>query len=46
LKKIVAVGRGGVGKTSFIALLAKALREKQASLLLIDADSDQNLAQL
>ena len=47
MRKIVAVGRGGVGKTSFIALLAKYLRNrKKHSILLIDADPDQNLAEL
>ena len=43
MKSIVSTGRGGSGKTSFIALLAKYLRSKY-SLLLIDADPDENLA--
>jgi len=42
---IVSTGRGGCGKTSFIALLAKYLRPKN-SLLLIDADPDENLAEM
>lgn len=42
-KKIVCVGRGGVGKTSFIAGLSFLLKEKQP-LLIIDADPDENLA--
>jgi len=47
VKKIVAIGRGGVGKTSFIALLAKYLKSaKNRSILLIDADPDQSLADL
>lgn len=47
MKKIVAIGRGGVGKTSFIVLLAKYLKgAKDRSLLLIDADPDQSLADL
>ena len=47
MKKIVAIGRGGVGKTSFIALMAKYLKStKKCSILLIDADPDQNLADL
>lgn len=47
MKKIVAIGRGGVGKTSFIVLLARYLKSaKNRSLLLIDADPDQSLADL
>lgn len=47
MRKIVAVGRGGVGKTSFIALMTKYLKgRKKCSILLIDADPDQNLAEL
>ena len=47
MNKIAVIGRGGVGKTSFVALLTKYLRSKNnSSLLLIDADPDQNLAQL
>ncbi len=47
MKKIVAIGRGGVGKTSFIALMAKYLKsKKRSSILLIDADPDENLAEL
>ncbi|MEA1963896.1 MAG: AAA family ATPase [Candidatus Aerophobetes bacterium] len=42
-KKIVCTGRGGTGKTTFVALLAKYLG---AHPLLIDADSDQNLADM
>ncbi|MFQ6065882.1 MAG: AAA family ATPase [bacterium] len=45
MKSIVATGRGGAGKTSFIALLAKYLRP-QNSLLLVDADPDENLAEM
>ena len=47
MKKIVAIGRGGVGKTSFIALMTKYLKSsKKCSILLIDADPDENLAEL
>ena len=47
MKKIVAIGRGGVGKSSFIALLAKYLNQQgKRSILLIDADPDENLAEL
>jgi CO dehydrogenase maturation factor len=47
VKKIVAIGRGGVGKTSFIALMTRYLRSRnKCSILLIDADPDENLAEL
>ncbi|MFH1678090.1 MAG: AAA family ATPase [Candidatus Omnitrophota bacterium] len=47
MKKIVAIGRGGVGKTSFIALLVKYLKTRgRRSILLIDADPDESLAEL
>ncbi|MCX6357539.1 MAG: AAA family ATPase [Candidatus Aureabacteria bacterium] len=45
MKKIVAVGRGGVGKTCFIAGTARLLMP-QGPILLIDADPDQNLAEM
>jgi CO dehydrogenase maturation factor len=46
-KTIVTMGRGGTGKTSFVALMAKYLIEKKATpLLLVDADPDQNLAEM
>jgi len=41
-RKIVCTGRGGTGKTTFVALLAKYLPHP----LLVDADSDQNLADM
>lgn len=44
MKKIASIGRGGVGKTCFIAGLARVLAPK-GPLLLIDADPDQNLAE-
>lgn len=45
--KIVATGRGGVGKTSFVALSTKYFIERnKVPILLIDADSDQNLSNL
>jgi len=47
VKTIVTMGRGGTGKTSFVALMAKYLIEKQATpVLLVDADPDQNLAEM
>ncbi len=45
MKKIVAIGRGGVGKTCFIAGMARLLMDK-GPLLLIDADPDQSLAEM
>ena len=47
MKTIVTMGRGGTGKTSFVALMARYLIEKQATpILLVDADPDQNLAEM
>jgi len=47
MKTLVTVGRGGTGKSSFTALMAKCLIEKgQSPLLLVDADPDQNLAEM
>ena len=42
-KKIVCTGRGGTGKTTFVALATKYL---DSHPLLVDADSDQNLADM
>ncbi|NWG10516.1 AAA family ATPase [Candidatus Bathyarchaeota archaeon] len=47
MKTIVTIGRGGTGKTSFVALMAKHLIEAgDTPLLLVDADPDQNLAEM
>jgi CO dehydrogenase maturation factor len=47
MKTIVTMGRGGTGKTSFVALMAKYLIEKHViPILLVDADPDQNLAEM
>jgi CO dehydrogenase maturation factor len=47
MKTLVTIGRGGTGKSSFTALMAKAFIEaKKAPLLLVDADPDQNLAEM
>ncbi|MDR0470742.1 MAG: AAA family ATPase [Nitrososphaerota archaeon] len=47
MKTLVTVGRGGTGKSSFSALMAKAFIEaKQAPILLVDADPDQNLGEM
>jgi CO dehydrogenase maturation factor len=45
MRLIVSMGRGGTGKTSFVALMTKYFIEVgKTPLLLIDADPDQNLA--
>jgi CO dehydrogenase maturation factor len=47
MKTIVTMGRGGTGKTSFVSLMARYLIEKkQTPVLLVDADPDQNLAEM
>ncbi len=47
MKTLVTVGRGGTGKSSFTALMAKAFIENgTAPILLVDADPDQNLAEM
>jgi CO dehydrogenase maturation factor len=45
MRKIVSMGRGGVGKSTFIAGLARFLKDS-GPLLLIDADPDQCLAEM
>jgi len=47
MKTLVTIGRGGTGKSSFTALMAKCFVEaRQIPLLLVDADPDQNLAEM
>jgi CO dehydrogenase maturation factor len=47
MKKIVTMGRGGSGKTSFVALMTKYFIENgDTPLLLVDVDPDQNLAEI
>ncbi len=47
MKTLVTVGRGGTGKSSFTALMAKSLIEAGVSpILLVDADPDQNLGEM
>jgi len=47
VKLLVVMGRGGTGKTSFVALMTKCLIEIGATpLLLVDADPDQNLGEM
>ncbi len=42
--KLAISGKGGVGKTTLSALLAKALRQQNLKVIAIDADPDANLA--
>jgi len=42
--KIAISGKGGVGKTTFAALLARTLNDSGKRVLAIDADPDANLA--
>lgn len=47
MKTVVIIGRGGTGKSSLTALITKCLIEAgQSPLLLVDADPDQNLAEM
>ncbi|UCD96157.1 MAG: AAA family ATPase [Candidatus Bathyarchaeota archaeon] len=47
MKRIVTMGRGGTGKTTFVALIAKHFIESGITpLLLVDVDPDQNLAEM
>ncbi len=47
MKMLVTIGRGGTGKTSFVALMTKYFIEiGDAPLLLVDADPDQNLGEM
>lgn len=43
--KLAVSGKGGVGKTTFSALLIRALADQGKKVLAIDADPDANLAQ-
>jgi CO dehydrogenase maturation factor len=42
--KIAVTGKGGVGKTTIIALIGRTLRDRGYNVLFIDADPDMNLA--
>jgi CO dehydrogenase maturation factor len=47
MKKLVTMGRGGSGKTTFVSLMTKYFIEKgETPILLIDADPDQNLSEM
>jgi CO dehydrogenase maturation factor len=43
--KIAVSGKGGVGKTTFSAMLARTLAERGFKVLAVDADPDANLGQ-
>jgi CO dehydrogenase maturation factor len=46
MRTLVSMGRGGSGKTSFVALMTKYFIEKKKTpLLLVDVDPDQNLGE-
>ncbi|MGA9087074.1 MAG: AAA family ATPase [Methanoregula sp.] len=47
MKTLVTMGRGGTGKTSFVALQTKFfIEQNETPLLLVDVDPDQNLAEM
>ncbi len=47
MKKLVIMGRGGTGKTSFVALMTKYFIEIGGTpMLLVDVDPDQNLGEM
>lgn len=47
MKTLVTMGRGGTGKTSFVATMTKFFTSQgDAPLLLVDVDPDQNLAEM
>ncbi len=47
MKTLVTIGRGGTGKTSFVALMAKCfIEDGKSPILLVDADPDQNLGEM
>jgi CO dehydrogenase maturation factor len=47
MKRIVTMGRGGSGKTTFVSLMTKYFIEKgETPILLIDVDPDQNLSEM
>jgi len=47
MKILVTMGRGGTGKTSFVALMTKYFIEiEETPMLLVDVDPDQNLGEM
>lgn len=47
MKRLLTMGRGGTGKTTFVALMAAYFLERgETPLLLVDLDPDQSLAEM
>ena len=46
VRRIISTGRGGSGKTMFIALATRCLSATDYPSLVIDIDADQNLADM
>lgn len=44
--KVAITGKGGVGKSTLVALLARSLRDAGKKVLAVDADPDMNLASI
>jgi CO dehydrogenase maturation factor len=44
--RLAVTGKGGVGKSTFVALLARVLRDAGQRVIAVDADPDMNLAAL
>jgi CO dehydrogenase maturation factor len=44
--KIALTGKGGVGKSTLAAMIARVLRDQSDKVVVIDADPDMNLATL
>jgi CO dehydrogenase maturation factor len=42
--KLAVTGKGGAGKSTLTALMARVLRDRGRKVLLVDADADMNLA--
>lgn len=44
--KLAVTGKGGVGKSTIVALIARVLRDSGKKVLAVDADPDMNLASI
>jgi CO dehydrogenase maturation factor len=44
--KIALTGKGGVGKSTLAAMIARVVRDQSNKVVVIDADPDMNLATL